>query len=352
MPYRRSYSRKYSRGRARRGTSRRYSRGRFKRKGRSSAHKQTYKNTRAIYKLKADQEVKYMVSALYPDATTCLPAVVYGSSGQLSPRTLYVDSYGRECLATGVPNGKSFCPNLLPSAKGLNAQDVDTGLGAQPANIFIAGSRIGREIVMKSLSCKINARVANIAGPAATSQNVEGDVKFHAMLVLDRAPLSGYNQNAGSHINMSWKTFKESVLDDTLQNAGSDHMFWNTRDSNVIDRFKILTRKSVVISRQKEQIQNINVPPSPDLNTLSHTKRGYAEITLFLKGSFKFTYPIENFQESTATPEGRRYSVPRDKCIRLLCWTEPLNIGLASILPVSQEVCAFVYMTKIRFVDS
>lgn len=326
-------------------------------------------NRRAIRTLKADKEVKYLVGALYPDSSTELPLAANGPSGQIVNRAIYVNSEGWSITSLGVANGYSVCPDLLPSAKGVAAQGI-----VNPGGSPHEGARIGREIKLKSLSVKIKCYLP--MGQTGVNYS-NGNVLFHAMLVLDRQPTIEWNPSPQSNVNLAWQDFKETTLADSLQDPGSDAMMWNTRDPAFRQRFKVIKKASRMVSRQQVprgvtdqqlptlagSITNVlaagpaTLPTVPvdfpgtylDRNDHSnHTSRMFGEITLMVKHPYKFKYPID------AAGVGLDYQLPENHTIRLLCWTEPKNILAQDVTTGyewQQQIAAFTYMTKVRFTD-
>lgn len=364
-----------SRRRFRRRRSRYSTRSRFRRlrrslKRRAPIRRAILSNRRSIRALRADKEVKYLVGALYPDSSTELDVPTHGPSGQITNRPIYVNAYGGVISNLGVPTGVAFCPDLLASAKGVDAQ----GTAPNPGGSDPGGARIGRQIKLKSLSVKI---MCYLPIPAALIPN--GNVRCHFALVLDRQPRLPFKETPQSLTNLGWLDFKETTTDSTLQNPGSDHMYWNTRDPEFRERFKMLKHKAVTLSRQSANgtaggqtlpvnavgltsaIATVNTAlPSvqqsfdnytSDVQTEHHTSRFFGEITFMIKHPYKFLYGLPKQGEA---PDGD-YQLPENHTIRLLAWSEPRNIA-AQDNPDLQDwqlqIMRFNYMTKVRFTDA
>jgi len=363
--------RRFRRRRSRRGPRSGFRRMRRSLKRRAPIRRAILSNRRSIRALKADKEVKYLVGALYPESSTELPLALNGPSGQITNRPIYVDSTGTSITNLGVSNQYTFCPDLLSSAKGVDAQAMapNPGGGANAG-----GARIGREIKLKSLSVKIMAYL-----PTPSTQIQNGNVRCHFAIVLDRQPSIEFKSNATSKVNLSWRDFKETTTPGSLQNPGSDHMMWNTRDPQFRERFKMLKHKVVTLSRQNTQsmVGSQSYPvnavgltsalctttsllptttqpfPNESVNAFTdlHTSRFFGEVSFMIKHPYKFQYPLTGTAGELPV---NIYQTPENHTLRLLAWSEPRNIAAQDTAGTPQwtlEIMRFNYMTKVRFTD-
>lgn len=345
--------RRFRRRRSRRGPRSRFRRMRRSLKRRAPIKRAILSNRRAIKALKADKEVKFIAGALWPNSTTQLSVAAHGPSGQLNigPAPITVDSRGID-----TSTGLTICPDLLASVPGINHQDE--GNPTVPPTDPYDGSRLGRKIKLRSMSVKLQWQ-------PSTNLRINGNVKCHAMLVLDKRPSEAFLGTAASLINLTWDKFRETTLSAGMAPPGSAAMSWYTRDVEFNERFKILKKKSLVLSRQDTQqafvpfsatgIIAAGATTSSGTGAVDtqntgkpHTSVYFGNMTFMIKAPYMFMYPL-NPEVDGQLENG--YQLPVNHTIRLLAWTEQITPDTQGGAGLGPEV-DLRYITKVRFTDS
>ena len=382
MPYR-------SRRRLRRGVRRR---GRFsgrrsvKRRVRRSYRRRkkplSVRNARAIRRIKDDVEVKFSTEDEFPNLSGAQGAVGsglyqaldrYGQNGKFwnnyKPgvvQKLWSDQHGVATLQiTGSPiMVEPFCPGLLCTARGIAAQEVESFSAAA------VGTRIGRDITVKSLSVKVHC---------TPHHKTVGNFLVHTWLVHDQRPQDSWDSphasgSATSGVTLMPQDFREYI--NTSQNANPGPLwlkdtYW-IRDPAFWERFKIISKKSCMLSVQKDNIAELPTVPgvlgqgeiaadtAPALGSSlgqfnidntpgSYTSKSQCTLTHMLKSNYKVRYELGIDVSLPGPIQDPLYMIPENQQIRLLVFAEPLrseqytdpNFGVT-----------FDYSTKLRFTDT
>jgi len=383
MPFRRR--RRLRRGVRRRGrfSGRRSVKRRLRRSYRRRKKSLPVRNARAIRRIKADVEVKFSTEDEFPNLSGAQGAVGsglyqaldrYGQNGKFwnnyKPgvvQKLWADQHGAATLQqTGSAiMVEPFCPGLLCTARGIAAQEVESF--SNPA----VGTRIGRDIVVKSLSVKIHC---------TPHHKTVGNFLVHTWLVHDERPQDSWESphasgSATSGVTLMPQDFREYINAGQNANPGPlwlKDTYW-TRDPSFWERFKIISKKSCMLSVQKDStlelpsntnyavgqstlacdteqvtgsvLRQFNMDNSPGL----YTPKSQCTITHMLKSNYKVRYELGIDTVLPGPIQDPLYMIPENQQIRLLVFAEPLrseqytdpNFGVT-----------FDYSAKLRFTDS
>jgi len=344
------------------------------------------RNARAIRRIKADVEVKFSTEDEFPNLSGAQGAVGsglyqaldrYGQNGKFwnnyKPgvvQKLWADQHG---VATLQQTGSAimvepFCPGLLCTARGIASQEIDA-----PTNntAGASGTRIGRDIVVKSLSVKIHC---------TPHHKTVGNFLVHTWLVHDERPQDSWDSphasgSATSGVTLMPQDFREYINSGQNANPGPlwlKNTYW-IRDPSFWERFKIISKKSCMLSVQKDDIMTVpvntnavvglgSISAAPEQVTGStlgafaidntpgpYTAKSQCTLTHMVKSNYKVRYELGLPLVMNAPITDPLYQIPENQQIRLLVFAEPLR---SEQYADTNFGVTFDYSTKLRFTDS
>lgn len=236
------------------------------------------------------------------------------------------------------------------------------------------GNRIGRFVTMRTLAVKVQAKLYRNCPTNAT-------IKVHLFLVLDKDPTVKWDDNGFSDINFALSDKKVDYfpgITGGLINNPQKMQYSRPRDEPVQQRFRVLQKKTLYLSRGGVDVMPIDTAGVPPYETvISHGNpvtlstgtldmatpgpgsvslmptRGQgssrapycAYTTLFLKASYKFDF------NNTVSPE---YRLAMNHQIRLCAYTETTGVALSDATGVATRSVPvqLVYSGNFRFTDS
>lgn len=263
-------------------------------------------------------------------------------------------------------NNLPFCPGLIVTRLGMS----NYGSPVQGVSI-LQGSRLGRYVTMRTLAVKVQAKLMRSCPTNAT-------VKVHLFLVLDRDPTIKFDADPFQDVSFTIEDKKvDRFSGSTLIDNPQRMMFTLARDTPIQQRFRVLQKKTIYLSRGASDVAPIDtsqtppyqqaafgVPPVLATGATAITAAGQTTslmptraqgssrapfvgyTTMFLKAKYKFDF-------GDVPKAGVVYTLPINHQIRLCAYTETTGVALtdsgstgARSIPVE-----LVYSGQFRFVD-
>ena len=388
MPYRRRRRRTFRRRRGRssyrsRTPWRSLRRGRRARRAPATT-RAILSNRRSIQTIRAAIEVKRETEACWPDSSGEINPLTAGgcntatgSSGINSGPDVPITVDGRGFVvnhATLAYNNKPFNPGLIVTRLGLGNRGIPDN-PATGAPWSVRGNRIGRYVSMRTLAIKVQAKLRRDCPQNAT-------VKLHLFLVLDKDPTMKWDAGTFQDINFALSDKKvdyfPGVTGGLIDNP-QRMQYSRPKDEPVQQRFRVLQKKTLYLSRGGSDIAPIDTSGIPPYETVTAhgnpvtlatgcvaecggqnsslmPTRGQGSssapfvnyTTLFLKANYKFDFG------DTLMAGQQQYQLPINHQIRLCAYTESTGVALTDGTSVAARSIPveLVYSGNFRFTDS